>query len=79
MKRFFFHVRINDALTFDLEGAEFPDLDAARREAFITLGQIISDLLRGGEPIAAPQIEIVDQVGTTLATVGLNDAVATLQ
>ena len=63
MPRYFFHV--TDGKSYpDTEGTELPDLDAARAEAFRTLGDILKhkDTWKSGEW----QIDIADAEGQGL-------------
>ena len=43
MSLFFFHVR-NGSTTLDRDGVEFPDVEAARREAIVACGELLRDV-----------------------------------
>ncbi len=43
MSLYFFHVQ-DGSTTVDAEGVDFPDLDAARREAICTCAEILRDI-----------------------------------
>jgi hypothetical protein len=49
MPRFFFDVRENGTFSPDEEGLEFPDLDAAEREAAVAASDIARDRLPNGK------------------------------
>jgi hypothetical protein len=52
MSLFFFHVR-DGSTTFDGDGVEFPDVEAARREAIVALASFYAKFrLRFGTAIA---------------------------
>ena len=46
MSLFFFHVR-NGSTTLDRDGVEFPDVEAARREAIVACGELLRDVPAG--------------------------------
>jgi hypothetical protein len=43
MSLFFFHVR-DGSTTFDGDGVEFPDVEAARREAIVACGELLREV-----------------------------------
>jgi hypothetical protein len=53
MPRFYFHVN-DDRTILDEEGTELPDMEAARREAITTAGEMLRDgsgaVVWGGKP-----------------------------
>ncbi len=69
MPRYFFNVMDGKSYP-DTEGTELPDLEAARGEAFRTLGDIIKhkETWQSGEW----QIDIADASGQSLLTLRLN-------
>ena len=73
MAQFFFHARYGDTLFEDPEGAEWPDLDAARAEAIASARALAADDLRSNRPARNIQIEITDTTGQRLATVSVRD------
>ena len=48
MPRFHFHVRDGDSLLEDLEGADFPGLDAARADAVAASREILAERIKAG-------------------------------
>ena len=73
MPTFFFHVRDGGRLIEDPEGADLPDLDAARAEAATAARQLRADALSTGRAMAGRTFEIVDGAGRVLATVAIKD------
>ena len=67
--RYYFHIKDGETLIRDQEGAEFPDLAAARLEAIKSAREA---LLRG-EVLNGRAIAISDERGTILDTVLLRD------
>jgi hypothetical protein len=57
-----------------LEGAELPDLEAARQEAIQGARDIIADRIRAGRQIDAVEFEIADADGTVVVNVPFNAA-----
>jgi hypothetical protein len=49
MGRFYFHVRVSDELVTDEEGADFPDLAAARREAVLAAREVVAEAIMTGK------------------------------
>lgn len=78
MPRFFFNIRRSGSTDLDVEGSELPDLDAARREALVSLRQLVADLVRGAAS-HVEQIEIADADGKVLAVVWWSDAMQSLR
>ncbi len=74
MPRFHFHVRDGDSLLEDLEGAEFPDLDAARADAVAASRDVLAERIKAGLPLGGLQFEIRDEAGRLVATVPIRDA-----
>lgn len=75
MPRYFLHIRDEDGLTPDEEGAELPDLDAAKAEAIAGARDILAEKLRAGEVLSGAVIEIADETGQVLAVVRFRDAI----
>jgi hypothetical protein len=78
MPRFFFHSRTDTALVEDLEGADFPTLEAARAEAIADLRQLAADALRHNLPVGSRHVDIYDAAGLLLTTVSARDAIRPL-
>ena len=74
MPRFHFHVRDSDSLLEDLEGADFPGLDAARAGAVAASREILAERIKAGLPLGGLQFEIHDEAGRLVATVPIRDA-----
>jgi hypothetical protein len=55
-----FHIRDGEKLIHDDEGMDFPDLEAAQREAQATARDLVAQAVKSGHPIAAQVIEITD-------------------
>lgn len=73
--RFFFHVR-DDADAPDDEGAELPDLEAAREKALHEARSLMCEtLLQDGRITLSHRIDIEDRRGEVLASVQFADAV----
>jgi hypothetical protein len=70
MPRYFFHIRQGEDLIPDYEGAEFEDLEAARVEAAHSCRDLAAQEIRDGGPVTFCKIEIWDECGRQLATVG---------
>jgi hypothetical protein len=73
MTQFFFHARYGGTLIEDPEGAEWPDLDAARAEAIASARALAADDLRSNRPARNIQIEITDTTGQRLSKVSVRD------
>jgi hypothetical protein len=69
MGRFYFHVRTGDHLTPDEEGADFPDLAAAHREAVLAAREVLADAIMNGKPDVAEAFVIADERGRPLDVV----------
>ena len=69
-----YHLNIRNAtgLIIDEEGAEFSNLKAARKEACASAADMLTDDLRGGGPISKQRIEISDDTGALVASVGFS-------
>jgi hypothetical protein len=57
MQRYYFHIRTGAELEQDREGAEFPSVDAARREAIQAAREILAERLLAGEAIDGEAID----------------------
>jgi len=69
MPHYFFHIREGATLTRDSTGQEFPDAEAARKEA-IALGRALSGERPGR---VRRSIEIVDQTGRVVDEIRTRD------
>lgn len=73
MPRFFFHVRDGADLSQDIEGQEFPDVEAARREAVSTNREMLGERILHGGAINHRQIEIANENGQIVEVVRAAD------
>ncbi len=73
MPRFFFHVREGSDLSRDREGQEFPNAEAARREAVSSGREMLGESLLHGGRVGARQIEIADETGHVVDVVHERD------
>ncbi len=64
--RYHLHIRNGETLIEDLEGAEFPDQEAARREAVSSIRDLLAEMLRRGDPLDGQSLEIWDETGSLL-------------
>lgn len=74
LPRFFLHQRHGGDLIEDIEGAEFADLDALRREAVLSAREIMSERLLKGEDMNNSAFEIVDEGGNVVLCVSFKEA-----
>ena len=63
MPKYFFHIRDGEELITDDEGADLPDLEAARKEATLTAREIIAESVGSAEPLDHLIVEIWDETG----------------
>lgn len=75
MPRYYFHVDNGTGETRDEDGAELPDLEAARREALSGIRSILREELAGGSLDFAGRIRITDEMGRHLLDVPFLTAV----
>lgn len=74
MARYFFHIRGADgSVSLDWEGQELPDLEAACAEAVSSSREMLGERLLHGGTLGPRQIEIADENGKVLATIGAED------
>jgi hypothetical protein len=71
---YFFNV-FNDEVTLDPEGAELPDLEAARQYAVRAVRSLAADTVMQGHLTGHHHIEIVDESHNRLATVRFDEAI----
>jgi hypothetical protein len=72
--RYFFHV-YDDVIAQDEEGAELPNLAAARLNALAGARDLISEQVRRGYFVLSHWIDVVDEQGEKVLTVAFRDAV----
>ena len=73
MSIFYFHLRDGDRMVEDPDGAELPDLDAARAKAATAIREAVSRPASAGPSMGRPRFEITDERGRLLATVAFRD------
>ena len=74
MPRYFFHV-YDDVIAHDEEGAELPNLAAARLNALKGARDLISDQVRRGYIVLSHWIDVVDEQGEKVLTLTFGEAV----
>jgi hypothetical protein len=75
MPLFYLHVLSTDGMGEDLEGADFPDLDAAKDEAREGIRALVADALFSGTELRVRSVEIRDETGKMLESVTLAQAI----
>jgi hypothetical protein len=70
LPRYFLHI---DELDTDPDGAELPDIDAARREAMLGAREMLAEWILHGKEDIATRIIITDAQGNVLAVVHMRD------
>ncbi len=73
MPIFYFHVRDGDRMVEDPDGAELPDLAAARAKAATAIREAVARPASGGRDLGRRRFEITDERGRLLATVAFLD------
>jgi len=69
MSRYYFHLRQGTELHADEEGAELPDLAAARAEALNGLRSLLGEAMRFGDDVKIEALIIADEEGQQLAAI----------
>jgi hypothetical protein len=77
MATFYFHLRVGSRVELDPQGAELPDLAAAKRHAIVTAPDRVRGRVRRGDDPSAWRIEIADDAGQYLASVNCDGVLAT--
>jgi hypothetical protein len=72
--RYFFHV-YDDIIAHDEEGAELPNVAAARLNALVGARELIAEQVKRGYFVLSHWIDVVDEEGITVLTVTFRDAV----
>jgi hypothetical protein len=73
--RFFIHHVEHELALLDEEGAEFPDLAAARAEVIAAGREMLARLIKEGRIVDGRVLEIWDEDGNHLDTIKLRDLV----
>ncbi|MET1111699.1 MAG: hypothetical protein ABWX67_09265 [Allosphingosinicella sp.] len=74
MPRYFFHL-YNDIVAMDEEGADFPDLTAARANGVREARAMMLETVAEGRINLSHRIDIADETGAVLATITFGEAV----
>ena len=74
MPRYFFHV-YDDVIAEDEEGAELPNLAAARLNALHGARDLICEQVRRGYMVLSHWIDVADDQGEKVLTITFRDAV----
>ena len=75
MPRFFFHLHDVSGLVPDEEGREFGSIDSARAHALQGIRSIISDDAKSGTIDVTLTLEVADESGVSLFTLGFDEAI----
>ena len=73
MPRFFFGVRRDDVLAVDTEGSDLPDIERARREAEMTLRELLAHAIRAGDKSFPEGIVVFDAEGDEIYSFKLDE------
>lgn len=74
MPRFFFHV-YDDDVAYDDEGRDFPDAEAAKREAIKGACELMCEQLRKGSLALNHRVVVEDEAGNPVATMRFGELV----
>lgn len=66
MPHYFFHIRNGEYFTPDDEGGDFDDYAGARREAVMSVRDLVLEAVKFGDSVAGWKIEIADDNGKIL-------------
>lgn len=75
MPVFYFNVIVGGQAIADLEGTELPNLETARMNAIDDARYLMSTAVLEGRDISQRTIDICDENGTVLLTLGFSEAV----
>jgi len=73
MPRFFFSVRRDDVLTVDTEGSDLPDVERAKREAEMTLRELLAHAIKAGAESLPEGIVVFDAQGDEIYSFQLDE------
>jgi hypothetical protein len=73
MPRYFLHVREGSDRNRDREGQDFPNVEAARREAISSVREILGETLLHGGALNHRSIEIADETGRVVDVINSRD------
>jgi hypothetical protein len=75
MPCYHFNVQNGTGFVEDEEGRDLPDLDAVRSEALTGIRSILAEDVRKGFLDLGGRIDVLDETGTRLLTIGFAEAV----
>jgi hypothetical protein len=65
---YFFHLTEGDEVTFDRDGIDLPDVQAAQMVALRTIAELVAEAVASGERNYRGFIEVLDDDGGTMLT-----------
>ncbi|MBB3452707.1 hypothetical protein FHT86_000963 [Rhizobium sp. BK313] len=68
MPKYYFHIRTSDTFLPDDRGFDFPDFEAAKREAMTAAREMIAEMVIDGDPIDGMRFEVTDESGNVVLT-----------
>ena len=74
MGRYYLHLKEGQRLSYDPEGFDLPDPEAARKEALRSARELCEDEIAEGRDISKSAFVIVDEAGRQLGVVSLSGA-----
>jgi hypothetical protein len=75
MSRYFFHLRRNGETISDVEGDEFPNVDAARASAVNAVREMAAALIKSGQDVPDECMDVSDDDGRLMFSVSFHDVV----
>ncbi len=75
MAHYYLHIRNGVEFTEDPEGADFPDLEAARTEAVGAARELMSEAILKGLLLLSHNVDIADEAGRVVLSVPFREAV----
>jgi hypothetical protein len=75
MNRYFFNIRRDADIVFDVEGDEFPNDDAARTSAVNAVREMAAARIKTGQIVADEYMDVSDEAGTVLFSISFHDVV----
>jgi hypothetical protein len=78
MPLYFFNIHNHTGVTIDQEGADLPDVEAARARALDGIRSILAEEVRGGMLDLRGRIDVIDEGRTVAATIRYAEAVAVM-
>ena len=76
MSRYFFHLRDGVEISYDREGRELPDTEAARAKAIESARHTMAKAILSGERLGMTRVfQVEDEDGRTIALVPFREAI----